>query len=116
VTEGGSWFQFDSVDLKTLGEESYTIQGYLGNTLEFAISCGTGITSLTKCNSLNGNTYVTVDGNTIDINSLVITLDGSSNDYLDNIDVTGVPEPNGLLLLGTGILALAFFVRRKLVA
>ena len=114
VSDGGAWFQFQSVDLKTLGEESYTIQGYLGNTLEYTISCGTGDTSLTKCNTLNGNTYVTVNGKAVNINSLVITLDGSSNDYLDNIDVEGTPEPSSMLLLGTGLLGLAFLVRFKL--
>jgi hypothetical protein len=113
ITDGGSWFRFDSVDLEAAGagNTGYTFIGKLDGSTVFDFGCS-GPTCLstsfaTELAGLYGND---------NINSLTINLIGGGNDRVDNIDVTGVPEPSGLLLLGTGILALAFFVRRKLVA
>jgi len=120
LTDGGAWFQFNSVDLKTIVNDfSYTIQGYLGNTLEYTISCGNEVSASTACSAFNTNlnTYQTVSGNSTDVNELVITLtDNGSVDYLDNVDITGVPEPGSLFLLGTGLLGLGILVRSKFAA
>jgi hypothetical protein len=105
-------FYFDSVQLSVLNTGStlmgYTITGNDGfTTINCSSSCGVGSGWLTISSGAD---------DAIAITSLTITLDGSGVMYLDNAEVTPTPEPNGLLLLGTGMLALAFFIRRKLLA
>lgn len=104
-------FYFDSVQLSVLNTNSkltgYTITGNDGfTTISCSSSCGVGS---------GWSTISSGADDAIAITSLTITLDGSGEIYLDNIEVV-TPEPNGLLLLGTGMLALAFFIRRKLLA
>jgi hypothetical protein len=122
VTDGPALFQFDSVNLKTTaGDVVYTIQGYLGNALEFALTCGRSgnpaCTIASKYGIVNGGG----DSN-IDIDKLVITETSTSGgrydafSYLDNIDltsITAIPEPASLVLLGSGILAMALVLRRR---
>lgn len=113
VTDSGREFWFDSVDLATNVKSSafsYTIDGYLGNILEFAETC-----SGTKCVS-KADYYFTVYGNTDDITELVITLDPAHNGevWLDNLDLsTSAPEPVSLVLMGSGMLAMALVLRRR---
>jgi hypothetical protein len=104
-------FYFESVQLSVLATGStltgYTITGNDGfTTISCSSSCGVGS---------GWSTISSGSDDDIAVTSLTITLDGSGEIYLDNIDVV-TPEPNGLLLLGTGMFALAFFVRRKLLA
>jgi hypothetical protein len=117
VTDGGALFQFDSIDIKndlSSGPddgEIYTITGYDGATLEFTLICGGAGNPVCP----TGNSYKTIDGSSDWINDLVISETGAPTSYvyLDDLDLTSVPEPTSLLLLGTGLLGFAFMVFRK---
>jgi hypothetical protein len=119
LTDGGGWFQFDSVDLE--GQYTgYTITGKLGNTTEFSFTCTTAGCDGTGTGAPNTSPYDTITAlmagaSGKDITSLTITIDqnGSTQMNVDNIELNTVPEPTGLVLLGSGILAMAIMVRRK---
>jgi hypothetical protein len=105
VTDGGSLFNFDSIDLKATAAGTYEIQYYGSN--------GQLISADTQSGSISSaNKYVTIDGEMVNVSKIVITLDDTGVDYADFLDVN-TPEPGTLLLLGSGMLALAFLVRRK---
>ncbi|HXR37646.1 MAG TPA: PEP-CTERM sorting domain-containing protein [Terracidiphilus sp.] len=45
---------------------------------------------------------------------IALTSPGGGGDYVDDAACTTAPEPGSLFLLGTGMLALAFMFRRRL--
>jgi hypothetical protein len=105
---------------------TYTIDGYdTGdpNTPIFVISCLTASSCKVNSNwqTISGTTGTgdTVTGNVkAYVNDVVVTfMDNTPSngaiDRLDNIDVTPSPEPGTLLLLGSGLSALAVAVRRR---
>jgi hypothetical protein len=107
ITNGGSFF-FDSVDIKGASLSGYNIIGYNGATGVLDESCSG------SCGGTSGwETILAGSKSDIKLTSLYISLDGSGSLYLDNIGVV-TPEPGSLVLLGSGILAFAFFIRRKL--
>ena len=126
-TAGGT-FYFDSLELQgTISQ--YSIAGYNGATEEFSLtcagsyaSCGLSASSFTTISATSPDTVVTNHaGNpSSPITYLNITVKNPAqvespyNDHVDNIDVTPSPEPGTLLLLGSGLFALAFAVRRRL--
>jgi hypothetical protein len=116
LTDGGALFDFASIEMKAiLGSSfSYTITGFDGATSEFSLTCGGGGPACpTALSGENGN-YVIINGENVAINKLVITETAGSGGYayLDNIDLL-TPEPTSLMLLGTGILAMALMLRRS---
>jgi hypothetical protein len=116
VTNTGDYlFTFQSIDLGANNDNDmkYTITGFDGATQEFSYS---GNACITGCGP--GYTWVGIDDALYDndlLTELVITVNAGTVAYEDNIDVDAVasPEPGSLVLLGTGLLGLAFIAFRK---
>lgn len=123
----GGVFDFDSVDLGSVVSDdksvSYSITGNNGFTTITGTLNGTSCTATVgtcSADGYNGATdtiyYFTIRDaadSLIGVTALDITLSPPSGQfsYVDNIVVT--PEPASLLLLGTGLLGLAFVAFRK---
>lgn len=116
ITEGGKLFDFNSVDL--LGKLTYTITFFGANGLLIGADTLNGTVSTLLVPNPNA-LYQTITDDVNGVTKVVITINdpGKYQDRLDDIVVTALnpstPEPSGLFLLGTGMLALALLVRRK---
>jgi hypothetical protein len=116
VTDTGDYlFSFQSIDLGATSDNGMkaTITGYDEGVEEFTFvdqvcvsGCGPGYTWIGIDDTLYSNDLLT---------ELVITVKAGTVAYEDNLDVdaTSAPEPGSLLLLGTGLLGLAFVAFRK---
>jgi hypothetical protein len=116
VTDTGDYlFSFQSIDLGANNDNAmrYTVTGYNEGVQEFTF---TGQACITGCGP--GITWVGIDDtlyNTDLLTELIITVKSGTVDYEDNLDInaSSAPEPGSLVLLGTGLLGLAFVIFRK---
>jgi hypothetical protein len=116
ITDTGDYlFSFQSIDLGATSDNGMraTITGYDEGVQEFTFTdqvcitgCGPGYTWIGVNDTLYSNDLLT---------ELVITVKAGTVVYEDNLDVdaTSAPEPGSLVLLGTGLLGLAFVAFRK---
>jgi hypothetical protein len=118
VTNTGDYlFTFQSIDLGANSDNGmkYTITGYDGATEEFTFS---NQLCLAGCGPAPTYTWIGVDDTLYSndlLTELVITVNANNVAMEDNLDVDAVasPEPGSLVLLGTGLLGLAFVAFRK---
>lgn len=102
---GGGLFGFNAVDLAASSVTTrYIINGQLGGVNKFVPEISGG--------SLGAAFTAVLGDGTILIDTLYITLIGSGDANIDNINVGVIPEPTSLALLGAGLLGLATLRRR----
>lgn len=109
VTCGTGFFTFDGFDFSSNnGDSTYNVEGFQGATMAYdqtGTLAGTfGPFSFTTLNT--ADPAVPVDGLLIE----VIPGTTTTSINLDNLEVTSVPEPGGILLVGLGVLG---FVRLR---
>lgn len=107
---------FDMGTVKNSGTDQYEIIGYNSSNVQvYSTGFITEPTSTTS--SILWTTVSNPDASTAVAYVRIYLQDtGAQADYLDNIDVSDVPEPGSMVLLGTGfgLLSMGMFLRRRM--
>jgi hypothetical protein len=109
----GGLFTFDEADVQqfNFGAVPVVFEGYLGGALQASDSL------LTSASSLTHTTLASSNLSGVAIDELRILLDASSSpsawEGVDNVDLTPVPEPGTLVLVGAGLVALQLRERTR---
>jgi hypothetical protein len=114
VTAGGSYFELDSFDIRDFGPNvGYSVTAYIGAVAQYTFSGADLSTGWLTIDTPLADQGIYVTGYLISVGIAAGSTGGSALYALDNIYVEPTPEPNSLLLMGTGLLTMGLILMRR---